>query len=126
MQHKDSRAELCELETPMLRAPSQLLTLPQWCVPEKDPKNTFGSCLLEADKGNRFLTLCSDDATAKFTWGFPSRRICSPPAHLTNSSMSPSLARAAPAAPNHLPNLISHSSSFTRALGLHPCLDWGG
>lgn len=126
MQHKESRAEHCELETSMLCTPSQLLTLPQWCVPAKHPKNAFGSCLLKADKGHRSLTLCRH-ATTKFIWGFPSRRICSPPAYLTNSSMPPSWARAAPACPKTSAQTSSHhSSSFTRALGLHPCLEGGG
>lgn len=122
MQHKELRAEHCELETSMLCTASQLLTLPQWNVPAKHPKKYLW--VLKADKGHRSLTLCPH-ATTKFIWGFPSRRVCSPPAYVTNSSMPHSWARAAPACPKTPAQTSSHKAAASP--GLLVCiLAWRG
>lgn len=90
---------------------------------ESTLKNTFGFCLLEADKGHRSLILYPDVATAKFIRDFPSSRICSPPAYLTNSSVPLSWARAAPDCPKTSAQTSSHHSrSFTSSAGLLVCI----
>ena len=141
MQHKDSRAERCVLETPKLHTPcpSQLFTLPQWYVAETHPNTIpLGLVCSTLLKGHRSSVLYPEEATARFLWSFPScRDLLSPcPPEQQLHAILPGKSRTR-LPQNTCPNLTSpqqqlhqQPKQLSSALGLHPCQEgvtaWGG
>lgn len=124
MQHKDLRAEHCELETPTLCTPGQLLTQPQWCVPGKHPNKTpLGPVCLKLIKGTG-LQPCVQMMQQQSSSG-DLLSPCLPDQQLH----APLLGKSSTSLPQNIcPSLISPQQQLhqlSRAFSLRPCPEGG-